>query len=611
MSSVRLSLHSEPYSPSGNLAADGFRKLLGAPSIDLVQTLVRETVQNSCDAALQDGNAEVHFRVRRLTPTQLPLLRENLLHELPQDAGSSTLGGFLTATEARVLEICDFNTAGLGGPTRADVAPNPSEPTDFVDFLRNVGSPRNTFHGGGTYGYGKTSLYLASRCATIIVDSQTRCGGQPVRRLMGARLGSAFQATDPEGVTRRYTGRHWWGIGTQDDLVDPLEGADAARVAAEIGLPDRDEQRPGTSIMILDPIFDGEEDDRAISMIREALLWFFWPRLLASTEEGRRLRFRIFNEDREFPIPSPEEFPPLDLFARALNNLRQNDASVTEICSRRPRRSLGKLAIVKGLAGERIMQAGTEDSLFPRRNAAIAVMRPVELVVRYYDGAPYADDALEWAGVFVASAESEVEEAFARAEPPAHDDWQPDSIPDKTQASMVRVAIREIRNAAHEVVNPAAAAPPTAEEGPSLAAIAGILGRGLVGQGRQGAGPRVPGGGGGGGRRKHRVSSPTFRQLKQSEGRMIAVFAATIHTDGSRDNLLTLAPALAMDGGATRDGDLDIPSVVAVRKDGELLGEGETIRLGRTAGDVEIDIEMPADCAVVVSARIDEASGEQ
>ncbi|RVC37179.1 hypothetical protein EN781_32890, partial [Mesorhizobium sp. M4A.F.Ca.ET.090.04.2.1] len=205
-------MHSEAYSASGNLAADGYLKLLGAPSIDLVQTVVREAVQNSCDAALSDGGAEVHFRLRTLDPQQAAILRVEILSQRPLDGkAAGSLDDFLHSESPRVLEICDFGTAGLAGPTRADLASD-GEPTDFVDFLRNVGSRRNTVHGGGTYGYGKTSLYLASRCSAIVIDSQTSFAGDPVRRLIAAQLGSAFDADDPHGVRRRFTGRHWWGV---------------------------------------------------------------------------------------------------------------------------------------------------------------------------------------------------------------------------------------------------------------------------------------------------------------------------------------------------------------------------------------------------------------
>jgi hypothetical protein len=88
-------------------------------------------------------------------------------------------------------------------------------------------------------------------------------------------------------------------------------------------------------------------------------------------------------------------------------------------------------------------------------------------------------------------------------------------------------------------------------------------------------------------------------------GARIAVFSAIVEADGSRDNLLCLTPALAMDGGtAPRDGDLDVPVVCAVRLGDSLLGDGEAIALGRASGRLDIEVEMPAECAVTIGARL-------
>ncbi len=45
-----LELFSEPFARTGNIAADGFKKLLGCPAQDLLQTVLRESIQNSIDA---------------------------------------------------------------------------------------------------------------------------------------------------------------------------------------------------------------------------------------------------------------------------------------------------------------------------------------------------------------------------------------------------------------------------------------------------------------------------------------------------------------------------------------------------------------------------------
>jgi hypothetical protein len=46
-----MRLFSEPFAPTGNLAAEGFRNLLGKPTLDQTQTVIREAIQNSVDAA--------------------------------------------------------------------------------------------------------------------------------------------------------------------------------------------------------------------------------------------------------------------------------------------------------------------------------------------------------------------------------------------------------------------------------------------------------------------------------------------------------------------------------------------------------------------------------
>ena len=67
MTFPELQLHSERYSVNGNLSAEGFRKLLGTPTLDLLQTVVRESVQNSCDAADEYHVPKVVFRLRTLS----------------------------------------------------------------------------------------------------------------------------------------------------------------------------------------------------------------------------------------------------------------------------------------------------------------------------------------------------------------------------------------------------------------------------------------------------------------------------------------------------------------------------------------------------------------
>jgi hypothetical protein len=72
--------------------------------------------------------------------------------------------------------------------------------------------------------------------------------------------------------------------------------------------------------------------------------------------------------------------------------------------SQRPQKFLGTLAIEKGLRSPRRHLTADEDvRLIPGQMHHIALMRPVELVVKYLEGNPLPNARLEWAGVFIAA----------------------------------------------------------------------------------------------------------------------------------------------------------------------------------------------------------------
>ena len=280
MKTERLSLQSERYSSTGNIG-ENFQRLLGAPSLDPLQTLIREAVQNIADASTPDSGPEIQIRLRRLTREQRITLASQVVSEIPQQPRSKKLlTSMLSRNNLTVLEICDFVTLGLGGPTRADRIPVGEDCTDFIDFLRNIGTARDTEQGGGTYGFGKVALYRASRCSTIVVDTLPHGLGPKGRRLIGCHVGQSFEEPD-NGTLCRFTGRHWWGVpDPEDGVVDPATGSAAKDLALNLGFPERSGDQSGTSIMILD--FDANDEDLDLvgSRVVEGLLWNFWPRMM-------------------------------------------------------------------------------------------------------------------------------------------------------------------------------------------------------------------------------------------------------------------------------------------------------------------------------------------
>ena len=164
---------SQPFPPDGTISSAAMPRALGTPSLDPLVVLLREASQNSWDARTADSEqVEIGFSLETMTPQRTARFREILLPGPHNTA--------LTHTEffdrnAVLLAVSDRGTSGLGGPLRSDAPVEGS--ADFVNFMRNVGEPRDRNLGGGTYGFGKGILFSVSVPSAILVDTvcvQTR-----------------------------------------------------------------------------------------------------------------------------------------------------------------------------------------------------------------------------------------------------------------------------------------------------------------------------------------------------------------------------------------------------------------------------------------------------
>jgi|GEM_PF-489828 len=457
---MRLTLKSEPVSPTGSISSVGILNQLGRPKLDTLAVLIRETVQNSWDARLSD-DAILSYIVHgwQLLPSQRQVLSEQVFSVRPPLASlSMTL--FDSAEPLLGLIIADRGTTGLEGPTRADVVPEGS-PRRFISFLRDIGQPSNQNLSGGTYGYGKASLYLASGMKTILVH--TRCklpNGQLESRFIAAALGQRWA----DESDRQFTGRHWWGR-DGGDAAEPILDRDADDLAAALGMGGFTDDETGTTILILDPLLNdrstseqlsfeaGERTSfQAFNLMAEYILWFFWPKMLDSGSGHPSIQFQLQWEETPINIPHPKDFPPLRGFVEAMDRLkgRGDDesflrAEVQNIDSERPRQHLGTLALQRFFVQkETVFDTGSTNSLFEGITHHTALMRQAELVVKYLEGRLLANNSIGYAGVFIT--DPLIDTVFAKSEPPTHDDWSPDSLTDKWHKTYVRVALRDIKS---------------------------------------------------------------------------------------------------------------------------------------------------------------------
>ena len=495
-------IYSEPFMEMGNISAEGAAKLLGQ-SLTPLELLLRETIQNSWDASIEElTQTRYEVRVRFLKNNEKESLKK-FLHELPPNNSEDNLrlNNFLNKDHQLVMEICDFGTKGLGGPFSASKSINQDEANDFVNFVKNIGSHRDRINGAGTYGFGKSSLFKFSKCNTILIDTLTKYEGKLQNRFIGYALGSEY---DSNGT--RFTGRHWWGVNNNsienNFSIDPLTDDEAKRIARNLGLTVRNfEEDKGTSLFILDPDIDVIDKkfvpeqlplikNKLKLRIQEILLWWAWPKFTPKEDSTYPMECRISIFDDFEPIPNPLNIEPLNLLANALHiaRLKKNP-----IFSTKPKKTLigyigEKTDEKKNIVGYKSFRDELgDDALIPKRLHHYALLRPAELVVKYMYK-ELRDDQPQWGGVFICDDNEEIEKAFAKSEPPAHDDWKPQATNDisPSQKTFVISALRRINNRVTYLSGDKSELDASSESESSensLAWLASDLGESLLGRG--------------------------------------------------------------------------------------------------------------------------------
>lgn len=357
-------------------------------------------------------------------------------------------------------------------------------------------------------------------------------------------------------------------------------------LSRRLGLPPRDATLSGTTIVILDPDLDGLEDEELGQHMVETLLWNFWPKLV--TDHGApTMRFSVEVDGVAFDIPSVEDCPPFHLFAQALRALRENSEEAEVLSCLRPKKTIGRIAFVRDMHLNRSGAVDRPSSQVPRHCRHVALMRPAELVVKYVEGHPLPDTAVEWAGVFKCDENPEVERAFAAAEPPAHDDWNPQYLPARSrERTYVNVGLKRIRQAIESFSAPAPP-PMVSQQAESVAGVGDRLG-GMLSTPGQGLGGNRGGGGGGGTPRKVRVGRPEFLELRRIQDKSVAVFAVPVKGPVGASVRLTGRAGVVIEGGKTIDVDPDGNQVAVLQWEAgdSFVASGESVEVGLTADTV-------------------------
>jgi hypothetical protein len=457
------------FSP-GDIDGAGAQRLLGTPNIDPAWVLVRELGQNSWDARGTSPSIDFILNFRLLSGPVMETLRTRIFADGPPNTGLAEL---LRQDEIWALEVSDRGTVGLGGPIRNDLAVDQGADTDFIDLVFNIGAPRDAYLGGGTYGFGKTISYVASSVGTILIWSRCEGSSGLEHRLIGSAIGDGFNM---DGL--RFTGRHWWGnVIASEGRVEPAVGDLSEELGDAVFATRYDGDVTGTSILILDPQLGEDSPNKSVALLAEAVVWNLWPKLLVEQSGRSRMNIIVQLDGTPIALPSIELHPVLSGHAQCLLAVRAAQADsdptalplrypveVQEIWLKRPLKLLGHLGLARY---PRPSRAG-----FPSHSITFMRHR-AELVVRYFERQELDVEGFQWAGVF--KPVPDVDDSFALAEPPAHDDWVPQAVLDKGKRSEVKVALIRIREAADKYLSPRKLSVASSETLPSAAHIGDML----------------------------------------------------------------------------------------------------------------------------------------
>ena len=269
---------------------------------------------------------------------------------------------------------------------------------------------------------------------------------------MAVRLGSSY-----EHAGKRFTGRHWWGIANDLTGAEPQTGRAAEQLATRLGLTFIPDGQTGTSIMIVGPLAqtDNETLEDVVSEIADAALWWAWPHMVRNDAGRSTVAFHFTHEGEVMPLADPAEHAALrhyvDAYRRAVSVADRKKLdddwpwTTTEIRSGHGGKVLLGALAYRALLPEQLEAAQQSAPLPISRH--VALMRAPKLVVKYFD-APSDPRGLGLAGVFIANPQLDGE--FALSEPVAHDDWIPANLGrEKYQRNLVKQALdalkRELR----------------------------------------------------------------------------------------------------------------------------------------------------------------------
>ena len=548
--------------PNDRLRATVRRHALGGSELAHEARVVREAIQNSVDATLENQKTNVLVWNRVVSGEDVETFREQIgfgnsdspfsrikyLGLRPGNALERMKSGKKSEQKFNFTIIEDRNTVGLGY--------SESEAIDrFDELCLSYGQDHTAVDPtrGGSYGFGKSVYEEASDCNMFVVYSVFSPNPATADNEVGshARLFACATFRGHTFGSTKYRGRALFGVhkksGSQTECR-PIVDEEAHEIAGRLGFVRRDPKDTGTSIMIVGSNID-------TSKLKEATEDYWWPRLYSNL-----LSVELWDDDNVAGHPDPKTREDLKPYLRCYSLIDEGVAkSESErlhiLRNNSPLLQQGKLALTP-LPEAADNSDESEQDTYLESTVALIRSRP-RMVVRYLD--PGGRSTANFAGVFLSH--PEIEEQLHLSEPAAHDNWSPDASriaesypdePDKQEETrrLVNSLLSKIKNSTRSFRQ---ALSPTIPPRPMTGSrtLQNILGRIMSGES---LGPQlIP-------RRKNldpfTINIRTGRKNTSNSSRVTAKIDVTLNERAPTHMAkatMTIEPYLAMDDDIKRD----------------------------------------------------------
>ncbi len=449
------------YEEEGIAAFEIFNQQKG---LDPLEVLVREAIQNSCDAALDDNvTVRVEFELRELHDDDATAFLETIGYDSlrPHIEGTAAQEGTLqdrieqdgltqiNDRRLRVMTVSDYGAEGLWG------AEGVEEEADgnFHKLVRAAmkSHEEGSATQGGSFGLGKAIYWMTSGAATVMLHSiPSKKPNAGSSRFVGRTWLPSHKTTDGDEL-RRWNNVGGW-FGTPDENSDgaarsiSIWGDEAASLAASIGISRKD-GASGTSFAIVafdDPDRDEEPDigETCEALLKHVVKWY-WPAIcrkkLTVSVRGAVDGKVVVDEELTEVLESD---PQVGRYVAAWNGVQDEGDNTSEYVEQtfdwqipeRKKPPAHQPATAKARLGVILTEAPDSYAAEAEFNSVALMRGGTGMVVQYYftdqTSRRYADVGKTFYAVLLtgkARGESESDtqlEIFLRTtEPPAHDRW--------------------------------------------------------------------------------------------------------------------------------------------------------------------------------------------